>query len=133
MSQAPAQSEPVPEGTASFFRQGSWLMFANIAAGAFMWAVHFLSKRIPPEEYGALGALLAVILVVPMLPLQMVFAQQTANNANSFVRYEIMLADRKQRPTFPKNPLIIAFDGGIIATGGSFVGRFLLIHLLVYL
>ena len=53
-------------------------MFANIAAGAFMWAVHFLSKRIPPAEYGVLGTLLAVTMVVPMLPLQMVFAQQTA-------------------------------------------------------
>lgn len=53
-------------------------MFANIAAGVLMWAVHFLSKKIPESEYGALGALLSVILVVPMLPLQMVFAQQTA-------------------------------------------------------
>ena len=53
-------------------------MFANIAAGAFMWAIHFLSRRIPVSEYGAMGALLAVTLVVPMLPLQMVFAQQTA-------------------------------------------------------
>jgi O-antigen/teichoic acid export membrane protein len=78
MPQEPAPSESPAEGKGSFFRQSGWLMFANIAAGAFMWAVHFLSKRIPPAEYGALGALLAVILVVPLLPLQMVFAQQTA-------------------------------------------------------
>lgn len=54
------------------------MMFANIAAGALMWAVHFLGKRLPESEYGAFGALLAMTLVVPMLPLQMVFAQQTA-------------------------------------------------------
>ncbi len=53
-------------------------MFANIAAGALMLAVHFLSKTIPESEYGTLGTLLAVTMVVPMLPLQMVFAQQTA-------------------------------------------------------
>jgi O-antigen/teichoic acid export membrane protein len=54
-------------------------MFANIMAGALMWAVHFLAKQIPPAEYGVMGALLSVILIVPMLPLQMVFAQQTAS------------------------------------------------------
>lgn len=44
-----------------------------------MWAVHFLSKKIPPGEYGNFGALLAVVMVaVPTIPLQMVMAQQTA-------------------------------------------------------
>lgn len=43
-----------------------------------MWAVHFLSKRIPETEYGVLGTLFALTMVVPTLPLQMVFAQQTA-------------------------------------------------------
>jgi len=78
MSHANTPPDPSTEGNASFFRQGGWLMFANIAAGALMWAVHFLSKTIPESEYGTLGTLLAVTMVVPMLPLQMVFAQQTA-------------------------------------------------------
>ena len=43
-----------------------------------MWAVHFFSKKIPESEYGALGTLLALTMVIPVLPLQMVFAQQTA-------------------------------------------------------
>jgi O-antigen/teichoic acid export membrane protein len=64
--------------TSTFMRQSGWLMFANMAAGALMWAIHFLAKRLPDSEYGAFGALLTMTLVVPMLPLQMVFAQATA-------------------------------------------------------
>jgi O-antigen/teichoic acid export membrane protein len=63
---------------ASFFRQSGWLMIANIAGGALMWAVHLLAKAIPQGEYGNFGALLAVVMVVPTIPLQMVLAQQTA-------------------------------------------------------
>lgn len=62
----------------AFFRQSGWLMIANVAGGMLMWGVHFLAKRIPEEEYGIFGTLLAVTMVVPALPLQMVFAQQTA-------------------------------------------------------
>jgi O-antigen/teichoic acid export membrane protein len=43
-----------------------------------MWAVHFVSKRIPESEYGALVTLLSLSMLMPGLPLQMVFAQQTA-------------------------------------------------------
>ena len=45
-----------------------------------MYAVHFLakSKKISAAEYGAFGVMLAVAMCVPNLPLQMVFAQQTA-------------------------------------------------------
>lgn len=63
---------------ASFFRQSGWLMIANIVAGAMMWAVHFLSKKIPDSEYSAFVTLLAVAMTIPTLPLQMVMAQQAA-------------------------------------------------------
>lgn len=63
---------------ASFFRQSGWLMIANVAAGALMWAVHFLAKAIPEGEYGDFGAFLAVAMVLPTIPLQMVMAQRTA-------------------------------------------------------
>jgi O-antigen/teichoic acid export membrane protein len=65
---------------AAFFRQSGWLMIANIGGGALMWAVHFLakSKHVSPAEYGAFGVMLAVAMCVPNMPLQMVFAQQTA-------------------------------------------------------
>jgi O-antigen/teichoic acid export membrane protein len=55
-------------------------MLANIGGGALMWLVHFLakSKNVPAAEYGAFGVMLAVAMCVPNLPLQMVFAQQTA-------------------------------------------------------
>lgn len=43
-----------------------------------MYAVHMLAKKIPDSEYGIFGVLLAVAMCVPNMPLQMVFAQQTA-------------------------------------------------------
>jgi O-antigen/teichoic acid export membrane protein len=62
----------------SFFRQSGWLMIANIAGGILMWAVHFLAKAIPAEEYGGFGVFLTVVMLLPTIPLQMVMAQQTA-------------------------------------------------------
>jgi O-antigen/teichoic acid export membrane protein len=61
-----------------FFRQSGWLMIANVGTGVMMWAVHLLNKKIPAAEYGVFGVLLAVAMFVPSMPLQMVFAQQTA-------------------------------------------------------
>src|SRR4051794_33547047 len=62
----------------SFFRQSGWLMIANIAAGALMWAVHFLVKPIGTTQYGIFITLLTAVMLVPAIPLQMVFTQQTA-------------------------------------------------------
>ncbi len=62
----------------TFYRQSAWMMIATIAQGALMWAVHLLSKYIPDSEYGTFGTLLSLSMLVPVLPLQMVFAQQTA-------------------------------------------------------
>src|SRR6266404_3487614 len=67
-----------PTQHASFFRQSGWLMIANVAGGVFMWAVHFLSKRLGPGEYGVFVARLGAAMVIPSIPLQMVMAQQTA-------------------------------------------------------
>src|SRR5262245_47841109 len=74
------ESLPVGESShrASFFRQSGWLMVANIAAGALMWAVHFLAKPIGTTQYGVFITLLTAVMLVPAIPLQMVFAQQTA-------------------------------------------------------
>jgi len=63
---------------AAFFRQSGWLMIANVGSGVMMYAVHLLNKKIPPEQYGIFGVLLAVAMFVPSMPLQMVLAQQTA-------------------------------------------------------
>jgi O-antigen/teichoic acid export membrane protein len=80
MSVETVESAPVSDNThrSSFFRQSGWLMIATVAGGAFMWAVHFLSKAIPEAEYGQFGVFLAVAMCIPALPLQMVLAQQTA-------------------------------------------------------
>jgi O-antigen/teichoic acid export membrane protein len=74
--------EPAPitaaEHRASFFRQSGWLMMATVVGGMFMTSVHFLSKRIPEEEYGQFVAFLSVAMFIPSMPLQMVLAEQTA-------------------------------------------------------
>jgi O-antigen/teichoic acid export membrane protein len=67
-----------PDHRASFFRQSGWLMFATFAGGVFMTMVHFLSKAMPEGEYGQFGVFLVVAMFLPVLPLQMVLAQQTA-------------------------------------------------------
>ena len=63
---------------AAFFRQSGWLMIANIGAGALTWGVHFLAKSIPEAQYAVFGTLLMVVACLPTMPLQMVFAQQSA-------------------------------------------------------
>ena len=67
-----------PPSQAAFVRQSLWLMIANIGSGILFYLVHLLSKKISVAEYGAFGVMLAVAMCVPNLPLQMVFAQQTA-------------------------------------------------------
>jgi O-antigen/teichoic acid export membrane protein len=72
-------AEPIESShRASFFRQSGWLMIGNVAGGALMYAVHFFSKVIPENEYAIFGALLALTILVPAFPLQMVIAQQAA-------------------------------------------------------
>jgi O-antigen/teichoic acid export membrane protein len=74
--------EPAPlsaaEHRSSFFRQSGWLMFATVGGGLFMTAVHLLSHRMEPGEYGQFVAFLSVAMFIPAMPLQMVLAQQTA-------------------------------------------------------
>ena len=80
MSAAKAETLPATHVTqrAAFFRQSGWLMIANIAGGVLMWAVHFLNKFIHTGEYSSFGALLAVVILLPTIPLQMILTQQTA-------------------------------------------------------
>jgi O-antigen/teichoic acid export membrane protein len=63
---------------AAFFRQSGWLMVAAVGGGAMTWGVHFLSKSIPESQYATFGTLLMVVACTPTMPLQMIFAQQTA-------------------------------------------------------
>ena len=65
---------------AAFFRQSGWLMIAAIAGGGLTYGVHFLakSKFVDETQYAAFGTLLMVVACLPTLPLQMIFAQQTA-------------------------------------------------------
>src|SRR5476649_1775429 len=63
---------------AAFFRQSGWLMMATIIAGIMSYAVHFLAKGISESEYGIFVTMLMMTACIPVMPLQMVFAQQTA-------------------------------------------------------
>jgi hypothetical protein len=65
----------------AFFRQSGWLMISQIGGGLLMFAVHFLSKAksVDEAQYAAFGTLLTLVMTcVPTMPLQMMFAQQTA-------------------------------------------------------
>ncbi|HEY5296624.1 MAG TPA: lipid II flippase MurJ [Verrucomicrobiae bacterium] len=62
----------------TFFRQSGWLMVANIVGGLMTLGVHPLNKEISDAEYSAFGVLLMVVACLPTMPLQMVFAQQSA-------------------------------------------------------
>jgi O-antigen/teichoic acid export membrane protein len=77
-----AKTETIPtvdrKPHAAFFRQSGWLMVANIVGGLMTLGVHPLNKRIPDSEYTAFGVLLMVVSCLPTMPLQMVFAQQSA-------------------------------------------------------
>lgn len=53
-------------------------MLANVVGGALFWAVHLLSRRTGPEEYGLFVTFLSLVMFVQANPLQMVMAQQTA-------------------------------------------------------
>jgi O-antigen/teichoic acid export membrane protein len=63
---------------AAFFRQSGWMMMASIFAGFMSLGVHFLNKLIAEGEYSNFGVLLMVVACLPTMPLQMVFAQQSA-------------------------------------------------------
>lgn len=65
---------------AAFFRQSGWLMIAAIIGGLLTFGVHFLAKVVDESQYAAFGTLLMVVACLPTMPLQMVFAQQTAQS-----------------------------------------------------
>ena len=63
---------------ASFFRDSGWMMIATIVGGGLMMGVHFLSQKVSDLEYGTVGALLGATIIIPSIPLQMVFTRETA-------------------------------------------------------
>ena len=65
----------------SFFRQSGWMVFANLACGIFMFAVHpAYAPLMGDKQYGLFTALLAMlnVLIIPSIGLQTTLAQQTA-------------------------------------------------------
>jgi len=67
------------EHKSTFFRQSGWLMIANLVTGALMWGVHVVTgKTLTEAEYGTVVKMFAVTILIPMIPLQSVFARETA-------------------------------------------------------
>ncbi|MDQ6630514.1 MAG: hypothetical protein M3Y82_02010 [Verrucomicrobiota bacterium] len=69
------------ESKQSFFRQSGWMIFATLAGGVFMFAVHPVYIPFLGEAgYGNFLATLSLltVMVIPGIGLQTVFAQQTA-------------------------------------------------------
>jgi O-antigen/teichoic acid export membrane protein len=98
------------EHRASFFRQSGWIMIANIAGGAMMWAVHFLARQLKEGEYGTFVAMLSVVMCVPVMPLQMVLAQQTARGLATGRRAELSGIIR----TFWSGTLVLWLVGALV-------------------
>ena len=63
---------------ATFFRQSGWLMIATVIQGSCPLACIRWPKKFPPSEYSIFVTMLMVTACIPTMPLQMVFAQQTA-------------------------------------------------------
>ena len=63
---------------AAFFRQSGWLMIATVLGGVFSFGLHFLNKKISDGDYAIFVTLMTMVTCVPTMPLQMVFAQQSA-------------------------------------------------------
>lgn len=91
MPSAKTDSLPLSSSThrSTFFRQSGWLMIANIGGGALMWAVHFLNRFLPTGQYGGFGVFLAVLMLLPNIPLQMVLTQQTARGLANNTQREL--------------------------------------------
>jgi len=67
------------ENRSTFFRQSGWLMIANLITGAMMWGVHVVTgKTLSEADYGTVVKMFAVTIIIPMIPLQSVFARETA-------------------------------------------------------
>jgi O-antigen/teichoic acid export membrane protein len=76
-----AESPPIPatKSDKAFAKQSTLLMAATVVSGMLFAGVHVLSKKIPEAEYSAFVLLLMVNGVLPVIPLQMMYAQQTAS------------------------------------------------------
>ena len=114
-------------------------MIAAMASGALMWGVHFLAKKIPASEYGTFITLFSVVSLIPTIPLQMVFTQQTAaglaknqeRQLTSMIRaswlgiFLFWLAARARRVYFPqpdRRQLASGESAGVVDDdGGDFV------------
>src|SRR5436190_2809899 len=68
----------------TFFKQGGWLVAANVISGAcLMGVIALLGKMVPDSQSAELGIYFALlrfftVLAIPAAGLQVVFAQQTA-------------------------------------------------------
>jgi O-antigen/teichoic acid export membrane protein len=80
---------------AAFFRQSGWLMMATVIQGFLSFGPHLLSKKISPAEYSIFVTMLMMTSLIPTMPLQMVFAHQTAETLATNRERQLALIIRK--------------------------------------
>ena len=72
------------------------MVISTVASGVFMWAVHTLSKVLPPGEYSVFSTMFQLLnwVTIPAIGLQMVFAQQAATALGDAQQRELASAAR---------------------------------------
>ena len=75
------------------------------------YGVHPLAKKISESEYSIFGTMLMVTAFIPTMPLQMVFAQQTAG----------ALATNRGRQLALHDPPGLAVDVGVVGVAALLV------------
>lgn len=82
----------------SFFRQGSWMVLANLAAGVCLAAVHAPASRMPSkDEYSLFTSLLDALglLLIPIAGIQFVVARMVAGAVDAPARARARTALRQ--------------------------------------
>jgi len=67
-----------------FLRQSSWMVIATFAGGMMMAMVHTVARKMGAEEYSTFVTLLRLLIImgIPMVALQTIFARQAAAVTN---------------------------------------------------
>ena len=80
----------------TFFKQSGWMVFATVAGGIFMFAVHKAAGKMDKTEYGVFLTLLQVLnlMAIPSIGLQTIVMRQTVAALSETQRRELNRAIR---------------------------------------
>ena len=85
-----------PSSKLTFFRQSGWLVFATVAGGVLMFAVHKAAGKMDKAEYGLFGTLLQALnlMTIVAMGLQTVVMRQTVAASTESQQREVNRAVR---------------------------------------